>query len=138
MNRTAKDLMTDELISVAPGTNLLEVRKKFAEYDIHHIPVIDRDGRAVGIISKPDYNILKHHFTLMKIGNYEAENEKFIGALIVDDVMSKNPSCISANTSLEEILDLFVEERQFSLLITENEKCIGIVTPYDILKALRK
>ncbi|MFD8413111.1 CBS domain-containing protein [Streptomyces sp. NPDC059650] len=55
MNRIkVADLMTDEVVSVAPGTAFKDVAKLLAQYDISGVPVLDEEDRVVGVVSQTD------------------------------------------------------------------------------------
>ncbi|MFD0265585.1 CBS domain-containing protein [Streptomyces sp. NPDC127106] len=59
MNRIkVADLMTDEVVSVTPGTTFKDVAKLLAQYDISGVPVLDDEDRVVGVVSQTD--VLEH------------------------------------------------------------------------------
>ncbi|MFB7900733.1 CBS domain-containing protein [Streptomyces xiamenensis] len=48
------DLMSDEVVSVAPGTAFKDIAKLLAQYDISGVPVLDDEDRVVGVVSQTD------------------------------------------------------------------------------------
>lgn len=48
------DLMTDEVVSVVPGTSFKEVAKLLAQHDISGVPVLDEEDRVIGVVSHTD------------------------------------------------------------------------------------
>ncbi|MFB6613046.1 CBS domain-containing protein [Streptomyces sp. NPDC085524] len=48
------DLMTDEIVSVAPGTPFKDIAKLLAQHDISGVPVLDDEDRVVGVVSQTD------------------------------------------------------------------------------------
>lgn len=54
MHYTAREIMTAPAISVGPETKLEEVVNLMAEHNISGVPVIDGEGKVVGIISETD------------------------------------------------------------------------------------
>ncbi|MFE2478069.1 CBS domain-containing protein [Streptomyces sp. NPDC059389] len=48
------DLMTDEVVSVAPGTAFKDVAKLLVQYDISGVPVLDDEDRVAGVVSQTD------------------------------------------------------------------------------------
>ncbi|MFD0268229.1 CBS domain-containing protein [Streptomyces sp. NPDC127106] len=48
------DLMTDEVVSVAPDTAFKDVAKLLAQYDISGVPVLDDEDHVVGVVSQTD------------------------------------------------------------------------------------
>jgi CBS-domain-containing membrane protein len=52
--KTAKDIMTSPVISAYPDTTISELSKKLADNHINRIPVVTKQGRLVGIVSRGD------------------------------------------------------------------------------------
>ncbi|MCF8008361.1 MAG: CBS domain-containing protein [Halanaerobiales bacterium] len=53
-----KELMTENVITVKPETNIKEVANIMYQKDINRIPVIDDTGELIGIVTRG--NIVKH------------------------------------------------------------------------------
>jgi len=51
---TVQDLMTTEFPTVGPDDSLADVATKMHDDDITHMPVVDADGKVVGIIARGD------------------------------------------------------------------------------------
>lgn len=51
---TAKDLMTSPAITASPSTSIAEAARMLARYRVRGLPVIDRDGVLVGMVSRGD------------------------------------------------------------------------------------
>ena len=51
---TAKDLMTSPAITVMPTTSIAETARMLARYRVRGLPVVDRDGVLVGMVSRGD------------------------------------------------------------------------------------
>lgn len=51
--RTVGDIMTEDIISVGPDTDLEDVKHIFIHKNIRRVPVLDH-GRLVGIVSRAD------------------------------------------------------------------------------------
>jgi len=47
-------IMSENPITATPGTPLIDAIKKMREANIRHLPVVDKEGRPVGIISLRD------------------------------------------------------------------------------------
>ena len=50
----AKDIMTSPAHTVFESTPIFEIASIFAEKDINRVPVLDKDGRLVGIVARAD------------------------------------------------------------------------------------
>ncbi|MBP0449285.1 CBS domain-containing protein [Kitasatospora sp. RG8] len=51
---TVESVMTSPAVLVAPETGFREIVALLAEYDITGVPVVDEDGRPLGIVSEAD------------------------------------------------------------------------------------
>ncbi|HEV3452558.1 MAG TPA: CBS domain-containing protein [Acidimicrobiia bacterium] len=51
---TVKDLMTTKFETARPGDTLGDVAARMHDRDVTHLPVVDDDGRLVGIIARGD------------------------------------------------------------------------------------
>jgi CBS domain-containing protein len=60
----AKDLMTVPVVTIAPDTEVAEAARIFSEQRINPLPVVDREGRLVGIVSRADIVKLFKKITL--------------------------------------------------------------------------
>ena len=52
--RKAWEVMTENPISVKRDENILEVIRKMRDVNVRHIPVVDEEGKPVGVISSRD------------------------------------------------------------------------------------
>lgn len=50
--RTAAEVMTSPVIMVAPNTSLLEALRLLPSHRIKRLPVVDTEGRLVGLVSR--------------------------------------------------------------------------------------
>ncbi len=50
----AADLMTTPAITVSPETDLREAARMLVERQVNHLPVVDAEGKLVGIVSRSD------------------------------------------------------------------------------------
>ena len=126
--------MTDQVKAVNLNTGLLEIRDIFETNDFHHIPVLNDEKKVVGMISRLDYHLVLDHFTIFRVDKAERTNDRFLGALIAKDVMSKNIAIISPDTDIIEANKVFLENLMHALPVVEHGRLIGIVTTHDVLK----
>ncbi len=50
-----KDVMTSPVETTTPDTNLVMAAKKLIERHYHHLPVVDANGKPVGVLSTSDF-----------------------------------------------------------------------------------
>ena len=132
-----KDLMTKNIVTSFPKMIMTEVVEIFETNSFHHIPVIDH-GVCVGVISKSDYYQLQDKFTKINKRVADISNRRLFESLIALEVMSIDIQSLDENDFADKALDIFLENRVHSIIINKGEECVGILTPFDILKYLNQ
>jgi len=133
---TLKDIMTESLVTAFPDMNMTTVSEIFDNNSFHHIPVLDESECCVGVISKSDYYQLQDQFTKKNTKTSEVKNRMFFRSLRAEEVMTTEPISVPSNATVQEALNIFLENKVHSIVVTEANKCVGIVTPFDILKQI--
>jgi CBS domain-containing protein len=141
----AKDIMTSPVVSVGPDTTVLQAVQIMLQRRISGLPVIDKDGRLVGIVTEGD--LLRRVETgtqrrrprwlefLLGPGRLADEYTRTHGRK-VNDVMTTDPLSVAEDAALEEIVKL-MEKRQIKRVpVLRGEQVIGIVTRANLLHAL--
>ena len=143
-----KDIMTKEVISVSPNTEIVKAAKILLENRINGMPVIDAFGRLVGIICQSDlvaqqkgipipsvFTLLESFIPLTSMKRIDKEMEK-IAALTVKEAMTLEPVTVSPETEIEEVAKLMVDKKFHTLPVVDGGKVVGIVGKEDVLKTL--
>lgn len=131
---TVGDLMVREVITVEPGERLFEAVSIMNEHRVRHLPVLD-EGRLVGIITNRDIR-----FLVNEVSEEDRDRGNYILSLNdkVVDVMEKNPIVTGADVPLDEILDVFLEEKIGAVpVVDDQDYLLGIIGYIDLLKVLR-
>ncbi len=144
----AKDVMTTELITVSPETEIAQVAKILLEKRINGVPVVDASGKLVGILCQSDliaqqkkfplpslFTLLDGFMPLTSSKKIEKEVEK-ISAIQVAHAMTPDPVTVEPDTSLEEIATLMVDNNFHTLPVVSGGKLVGIIGKEDVLKTI--
>jgi len=128
-----KSIMTSKLVTVNPADKLTVVKEIFDKHPIHHIPVV-RFKEIVGIISKTDFM----HFLR---GFSRNEEDRFVNyarlrAYTAEDIMTKGLAKLAPGQRINVALDIFLTNRFHAIPVVEEGDLVGIVTTFDIIKAL--
>jgi len=145
---TARDIMTRDIVTVAPDTEIVEAAKRLLEQHLNGLPVVDETGRLVGIICQEDlvmqqkkiplpsfFMLLDGLIPLKSSKSIEREIEK-IAAATVEKAMTKNPVTIGPDAGIEDIATLMVTKNIHTLPVVEEGTLIGIVGKEDVLRTL--
>jgi CBS-domain-containing membrane protein len=144
----AKDIMTKEVITVQPETEVVHAAKMLLEHHINGLPVVDKEGRLKGIICQTDlvvqqrkiplpsfFIILDSFVPLTSSKNIEKELRK-MSAITVKEAMTPDPITVDPETSLEDIATLMVKHKIHTLPVLDQGRIVGIIGKEDILRTL--
>jgi acetoin utilization protein AcuB len=128
-----KTIMTSELITVNPGDKLTAVKEIFEQHNIHHVPVV-RFRELVGIISKTDFMYFLRGFS-------RNEEDRFVNyarlrAYTAEDIMTTGLAKLGPDDRINVALEMFMVNRFHAIPVIDNQELVGIVTTFDIIKAL--
>ena len=145
---TAADIMTRDVITVSPETEITTAAKILLEQKINGLPVVDEDGVLVGIICQSDlitqqkkltlpsyFAVLDSFIPLKSSKRIEREIEK-MAAATVSQAMSVEPVSVAPSTSIEEIATLMVDKNFHTIPVLEDGRLVGIIGMADALKHL--
>ncbi|MDY7021415.1 MAG: CBS domain-containing protein [Cyanobacteriota bacterium] len=150
MPKTVADIMTSNPIVARPNMPLKEAIKILADYKITGLPVVNDEGKLVGILSETDIlwqesgvtppayiTFLDSVIVLKNPARYDKELHKALGET-VEEVMTKSPIItITPDQSLSEAARLLHEKRIHQLpVLDESEKVIGMVSCGDIIRTM--
>lgn len=144
----AKDIMTKELITVSPETEIIQAARIMLEKHINGIPVVDKNGRLVGIVCQSDLITQQREFPLPSVFNllgglipitpfseYEKEVKK-MSAMKVAQAMTTDPVTVNPENTLEEVATLMVKKSIHTLPVVEQGKLVGVIGKEDVLRTL--
>lgn len=126
-------LMSKNLVTVNPEDKLTTVKEIFEKHNIHHIPVV-RFKQIVGMVSKTDFMYFMRGFTRNEDDKFV--NEARLRAYRVEDIMTKGLAKVDPHDRINVALEVFKVNRFHAIPVVENEELVGIVTTFDIIRAL--
>lgn len=126
--------MATDLITIGPEMTIFEAKKLMVDKNIRHLPVIDGEGKLLGIVSDRDMRDAMPS-TLLKKPDYEITRSK-IGNHKVADIMTKDPLTIFPYYTLQDTLLVMQKKKVGALPVIDDENRLkGILSTRDLLKA---
>jgi CBS domain-containing protein len=141
----ARDVMVTSVITVKPDTSIQEVAQTFVDRHISGAPVLDGQGRLIGIVSEGDLlhrseagTQRKRSWWLHWLTRRETLASDYVKehAQHVVDVMSRDVVTASPDTPLREIARTLERNRIKRVPIVENGKVVGIVSRANLVQAV--
>lgn len=142
----AKDLMTTPVVTIEETATVGDAARLMLDRDVSALPVLDSDGRIVGILTHSDFGLSPKYRPLVEniynlLGssttpeNLEATARQ-AGSKRVRDVMRRNVVTMQPDASVEDIARLMMRCQIHRLPIVEDGKLVGIITRHDFLKLI--
>jgi CBS domain-containing protein len=131
---TVKEIMSKEVIHVSSAERLVHARRLMIEAHVGRLPVIDED-KLVGMITSKD---LMRAFIDFRKKVPEKYQKSQIKEVLVEDIMSHNPTFVSKDMSITEVSEIMIETGYNGLPVVEGTEVVGIITQTDILKLIEK
>ena len=144
----ARDIMTKEVLTVSPETSIAELYKTLENRQIGGVPVVDKDGRLVGVSTQSDLlerardlemppavNILDFHFYLQIPSHLLRKVEKMLGTS-VGDCMTPDPVTVAPDTPVSQIAALMAKQKVHTIPVVKAGKIVGIIGKMDLVRAM--
>ncbi|HVM20903.1 MAG TPA: CBS domain-containing protein [Egibacteraceae bacterium] len=145
-------IMSSPAFTLTPETTVEEAIGALVERDIEGAPVVDTDGRLVGLLDNGDLIISEarlHAPTTIEIlgayiplpGDLRRFNEEVRQALgrTVGDVMEHDPPSIGTHQTVEDAATLLLDRGVSRLAVVGDDGAVvGVITRGDLVKALRR
>lgn len=144
----AQDIMTREVITVNEDATVRELASLFLTHNISGAPVVDTEGRVIGVVTESDLifqnkkvhlptavAILDAFLFLERPEKMEKEVKKIAGSK-VGDICSPNLVSVGPETELEELATLMAEKKIHTLPVMEGDKLVGVIGKSDIIRTI--
>ena len=131
---TVKEIMSKDLTVVSPTERLVHARRVMIEAHVGRLPVVE-DEKLVGMITSKD---LMRAFIDFRKKVPEKYQKSQIKEVLIEDIMSSNPSFVSKDMSIAEVSEIMIETGFNGLPVVEGSDVVGIITQTDILRLIEK
>lgn len=126
-----KSRMTRAPITASPKTSFNEAIKLMDNNSIHHLPIINKKGELVGIVTRNDM-LRAEPSRVSTLSIYEIA--ALLDKVTMSQLMSSPVLAINEDCSISEAAHFMVESDIGCLPVTNDDKLIGIITDSDIFK----
>jgi acetoin utilization protein AcuB len=123
--------MTRNPVTITPFTSFPEAFRIIREEGIRHLPVVDEDGKLVGILAQVD---LLHASPSTATTFTIFEMSYVLANLHIQEVMSSPPITVPDDAPLEEAARVMVEKRIGCLPVMRGDELVGMITETDIFE----
>ncbi len=122
-----ESVMSKELITALPSESLADARARMQAHQIHHLPIVGRDGQLIGLITLT--NLLAATDSVLR----DQKNRIHAKEILIEDVMITELATIDEQADLRQAA-LFLEKHHIGCLpIVTNGVLKGIITDTDFV-----
>ena len=141
----AEDVMTRDVISIAPDATVLQAARLMLQHHISGLPVVDKSGQLVGVLSEGDF--LRRHET-----RTERKRPRWLDFIVgpgrvadeythshgrkVSEVMTAEVQTVAEDASLEDVVELMERKRIKRVPVVCGEELVGIITRSNLMHAM--
>ncbi len=130
--QTVGECMTPTPVTVTDDTTIAQAVKVMVEHNIKRLPVVDVQGRLVGMVSRIDVLRALSQPPVAESPRKSPPPGQYVR---VGEVMMTNIPTARINASLAEIVDLLVgHAHRRVVVVDEQRRVVGIITDGDLIK----
>ncbi|MBM3190467.1 MAG: CBS domain-containing protein [Chloroflexi bacterium] len=126
-----KERMSRHPITIRPETSLYDALRIMREGKVRRLPVLDKDGKLVGIVLEKDL-LYASPSPATSLSVYEMNY--LISRIKVEDLMSRDLITVDEDCPLEEAARIMVDNHIGGLPVMRGEQLVGMITESDLFK----
>jgi CBS domain-containing protein len=150
MAGVVRDIMDSDPATVRPNTPVEDVVRTMRENELPGLPVVDGEGRVVGMVTEADLVLpddegdlhIPHYINLFggtvflePLSRFEGRLRKAFASK-AEDMMTRDPETVGPDTTVREAARIIHESGHNRLPVVEDGRLVGVVTRVDVLGAL--
>jgi len=141
----ARDIMTSPVVTVRPTATVKDTATLFLKQRISAAPVVDDDGKLVGIVSEGDFlhraeigTERKRSWWLVLLAQEKGLAADYIKAHAkrISDVMTRRVITASPETSVDEIAAMMEQNGVKRIPLVRDDHLVGMVSRANLVQAI--
>lgn len=141
----AHQIMTKPVITVPPETTIVEAANVMLKHHLSGLPVVDRAGKLVGIVSEGDFLRRSEIGTQRRRGRWlsfifgpgsSALDFVYEHGRKISEVMTPEPFTVMEEVPLADLVDLMETKNFKRLPVMRGAQVVGIVTRANLVQAV--
>lgn len=128
----ARELMETAVVSVSPELPVAELEAFLTAEEIHGAPVVDRDGKLLGVVSQTDVVRALSEESSLDLRELLAPD------LIVEQIMTPQVLTVDVDEDVVEVARKMADGHMHRALVVDGDGVQGIITAFDLLRIFGK
>ncbi|TDI96593.1 MAG: CBS domain-containing protein [Deltaproteobacteria bacterium] len=142
-----KELMVSPVITVKSNNTLEHVAKIMIKNRIGCLPVVDNEGKMLGIITEAEFTAEKSTFPFSRVnapklfGKWMLKENiedmyKSAKTMKAEEIMNTSYVYVDKDDSVFDLLNIMIDNNVFRMPVLKDGKPVGIITRHDLLKLI--
>ena len=129
----ARDVMTQPVVTVQTTTTLAEAAELLATHGFTALPVVEDDGRLVGIVTEAD--LIKDRMPPDPRRQYWRTRHSPSASAAVEHVMTTPVESLTPGADAADAVQIMLRQHIRCLPIVDGQQLVGIVTRRDLMRS---
>jgi CBS domain-containing protein len=135
-DRKISEVMTSEVVTTTPDMALGRAARLMAAKRLKRLPVVDADGKLVGILGRLD---ILNTIAAVHLPEWHPEARSVVGQATVGDVMTREVPTAPESATVEEIFALLVASAHKRVVVVdEQRRVVGIIADSDLISRVSR
>ncbi len=145
----AKDIMVKKVVTINKNESIKKLSDLLIKNNISGVPVLDEDGRLVGIATEGDlivkdadlhfpryFQLLDSIIYLESLNKFKRNLKKYLGTK-VEDIMTDKVRTVREDTPISEVANIIIKYNINRVPVLDNRgNLVGIITRADIVRSM--
>ena len=142
--------MDPDPVTVAPDATVEEVARVLGQNELYGVPVVDADGKVLGIVTENDLVIgdeqgdlhIPHYIELFgglvflePFRRFEERLKKAVAAT-ASQMMTAGPQTVTADADVHDAASVIVESGHNLIPVVDGGRLAGVISRADVVRAL--
>ena len=126
-----QDLMSNDVLSIREDESIAKARAMMNVARIRHVPVVDKQGDFVGLITHRDILAV----TVSRLADITPEVQADLDENVrARDIMNNDVRTVEPDTTLLDAAKILLRHKYGCLPVLQGERLVGMITEADFLR----
>ena len=134
--RKVSEVMTREVVTTGPDAVLGQAARLMVEKHLKRLPVVDREGRLVGILGRLD---ILNTIAAVHLPQWHPEAHAVGQQALVSDVMTPEVPTVHESATVEEIFERLVSSAHKRVVVVDDQRrVVGVIADSDLISRVSR
>jgi CBS domain-containing protein len=135
-SRSVSEVMTTGVVTVSPDMILGRAARLMVEKHLERLPVVDANGKLVGILGRLD---VLNTIAAVHLPEWHPEARSFAAQATVGDVMTRDVPSVHESATIEAVFALLVSSAHKRVVVIDDERrVVGIIADSDLISKVSR